>query len=86
MAASGNSKNPPPDPDETEMIPAAPVPLPARPPQYPGNAPKKMTQSSSPSPSGPARTGFFSIYKKGQGKWTRVGTVLAAILVGSFTT
>jgi preprotein translocase subunit SecE len=29
--------------------------------------------------------GFFTIYKKGQGKWTRLGTVLAAALIGLLT-
>ena len=29
--------------------------------------------------------GFFTVYKKGQGYWTRVGTVIAAVVVGAFT-
>jgi preprotein translocase SecE subunit len=33
----------------------------------------------------PSQSGFFTIYKKGQGKWTRLGTVLAATLVGLLT-
>jgi preprotein translocase subunit SecE len=36
-------------------------------------------------PSRPAGPGFFTIYKKGQGKWTRLGTVIAAGLVALFT-
>jgi preprotein translocase SecE subunit len=34
-------------------------------------------------PKGP---GYFTIYKKGQGYWTRIGTLLAVLLIGSFTT
>ncbi len=30
-------------------------------------------------------TGFFSIYKKGQGYWTRMGTAIAAALLGVLT-
>jgi len=29
--------------------------------------------------------GFFSIYKKGQGYWTRMGTAFGAVLVGALT-
>jgi preprotein translocase SecE subunit len=35
-------------------------------------------------PSGRARGGFFTIYKKGQGYWTRMGTVMGAGLIGIF--
>ena len=46
--------------------------------------PKQSRQPySAPPPSRPP--GFFTIYKKGQGKWTRLGTVLAATLVGLLT-
>ena len=40
-----------------------------------------------PSRSGPVadRTGYFHIYKKGQGYWTRMGTVAAAGLLGLLT-
>jgi preprotein translocase subunit SecE len=31
----------------------------------------------------PARPGFFAIYKKGQGYWTRVGTAVGAGLLGA---
>lgn len=34
----------------------------------------------------PRRGGYFTIYKKGQGYWTRMGTLLAVLLIGSFTT
>ena len=30
-------------------------------------------------------SGFFHIYKKGQGKWTRLGTVFGAGLIGALT-
>src|SRR3712207_96559 len=33
----------------------------------------------------PAGRGFFNIYKRGQGYWTRMGTVAAAILIGLLT-
>ena len=39
----------------------------------------------SPGTSSPAGPGYFAIYKKGQGYWTRVGTVAGAILIGAFT-
>lgn len=35
-------------------------------------------------PSGRAQAGFFTIYKKGQGYWTRMGTVMGAGLIGVF--
>ena len=41
-----------------------------------------------PRPSGgsaKAQPGFFTIYKRGQGKWTRLGTVFAAALLGLLT-
>ena len=33
----------------------------------------------------PAGTGFFTIYKKGQGYWTRMGTAFGAALIGALT-
>jgi len=36
-------------------------------------------------PAGAAHPGFFTIYKKGQGKWTRLGTALAAAGLGLLT-
>ena len=39
---------------------------------YRGGAPKAK----------PARSGFFTIYKKGQGYWTRMGTAIGAALLG----
>jgi preprotein translocase SecE subunit len=33
----------------------------------------------------PASSGFFTIYKKGQGYWTRIGTAVAAITLIAFT-
>jgi preprotein translocase SecE subunit len=33
----------------------------------------------------PARVGFFHIYKSGQGYWTRMGSVLGALLIIVFT-
>ncbi|MEO6436831.1 MAG: hypothetical protein ABIP55_13865, partial [Tepidisphaeraceae bacterium] len=31
------------------------------------------------------RGGFFHVYKKGQGYWTRMGTAAAAALIGALT-
>ena len=36
-------------------------------------------------PRGAERGGFFTIYKKGQGYWTRMGTAGAAVLIGALT-
>lgn len=33
----------------------------------------------------PSGTGFFTIYKKGQGYWTRMGTAIGAALIGALT-
>jgi preprotein translocase subunit SecE len=38
-----------------------------------------------PPPPAPAGTGYFHIYKKGQGYWTRMGTVAGVVLVGALT-
>ena len=46
----------------------------------PGDEPPKGPQSSRPQSSG---GGFFTIYKKGQGYWTRMGTAGAAALIGA---
>jgi len=40
-----------------------------------------LNYASRPSPSGP---GYFTIYKKGQGYWTRMGTVIGAVIIGVF--
>jgi preprotein translocase subunit SecE len=45
--------------------------------------PKQSRQQYSASQ--PSKHGFFTIYKKGQGKWTRLGTVLGAALIGLLT-
>ena len=42
-------------------------------------------KSRSPQSSRTERRGFFSIYKKGQGYWTRMGTAAAALLVAGLT-
>jgi preprotein translocase subunit SecE len=42
-------------------------------------SPKGPQRARSIAPSGP---GFFTIYKKGQGYWTRMGTAAAAALIG----
>ena len=41
-----------------------------------------------PKPSSPSRAeggGFFTVYKKGQGYWTRMGSAFAAVLIGALT-
>lgn len=37
------------------------------------------------SPPAPREPGFFTIYKKGQGYWTRVGSVVGAVIIGAFS-
>jgi preprotein translocase SecE subunit len=44
--------------------------------------PKKPEQSPTRKDSSP---GFFTIQKKGQGYWTRMGTAIAIVMVGVFT-
>lgn len=60
--------------------PAKPPRPPKAPPSYPpggGRVP--------PSPAPAGRSGYFSIYKKGQGYWTRMGTVAGVVLIGLLT-
>jgi preprotein translocase subunit SecE len=53
------------------------------PPSYP--TPAKST-GPGPRPPAPASgQGFFTIYKKGQGHWTRMGTLGGAVLIGVVT-
>jgi preprotein translocase SecE subunit len=49
--------------------------------------PSRPSPGHSPGPvSAPIETpGYFTIYKKGQGYWTRMGTVAAAALIGLLT-
>jgi preprotein translocase SecE subunit len=64
------------------------------PPKYPP-APRKGPNTppsggAPPGPRGPMAVasgegGYFSIYKKGQGYWTRMGTVGGAVLVGALS-
>ncbi|HUB27580.1 MAG TPA: preprotein translocase subunit SecE [Tepidisphaeraceae bacterium] len=84
----------------TSAVPARPGPVGNRPPpQYPQSPrrPPNIPNPSSPGgggsggPSGPRPTatsgegGYFRIYKKGQGYWTRMGTVAGAALIGGMT-
>jgi preprotein translocase subunit SecE len=49
-------------------------------------ASREPTASAVSKPSGgPSRGGFFTIYKKGQGYWTRMGTVGGAALIAALT-
>ncbi len=46
----------------------------------------KAVVSSAGSKARPTReAGFFTVYKQGQGKWTRLGTVLVAAVLGLLT-
>jgi preprotein translocase SecE subunit len=48
----------------------------------------EQESSASPprsTPPAPAAGGFFTIYKAGQGKWTRLGTVFVALTIGVMT-
>jgi preprotein translocase subunit SecE len=48
--------------------------------------PEDQRPSSQPGAAKPAASGgFFTIYKKGQGKWTRLGTVFCAAFLGLLT-
>jgi len=47
--------------------------------------PPRKSPPPAPSAAGSSEPGFFHIYKKGQGKWTRMGTVLGGALVGAMT-
>jgi len=51
------------------------------PPSYPP-PPDKTAGGYVP---GPRKPGYFTIYKKGQGYWTRMGTVAGAVLIGLLT-
>ncbi len=46
---------------------------------------EKVSSAPPPPMQRPSEPGFFTIYKKGQGKWTRLGTVFAAVLLGALT-
>lgn len=52
-----------------------------------GNVPPKYPTPSGVKPiaSNADRGGFFTIYKKGQGYWTRIGTVGGAVLIALLT-
>ena len=51
-----------------------------------GNEPKGTPKSLPPGrKDAPRGRGYFTIYKNGQGYWTRIGTVLCALLIGAFT-
>ena len=50
------------------------------------SSPVKSTPSNPASPGRKnAGPGFFTIYKRGQGKWTRLGTIFAAAGLGALT-
>src|SRR5690349_7504465 len=50
-----------------------------------GEVARPKPDYSGPSTPRPAGHGFFAIYKKGQGYWTRMGTALGALLLGGLT-
>jgi preprotein translocase SecE subunit len=47
--------------------------------------PRDDRPTPTPRPTQPAGPGFFNIYKKGQGYWTRMGTAAGALLLGGLT-
>jgi preprotein translocase subunit SecE len=53
----------------------------------PGADDDDSRESRRPTPerSAPPRSGFFTIYKKGQGYWTRMGTAASALLLALLT-
>jgi preprotein translocase SecE subunit len=54
------------------------------PPIYPGSPPGGRPPLAPP-PSSTGGSGYFHIYKKGQGAWTRLGTVAGVVLIGLLT-
>jgi preprotein translocase SecE subunit len=60
-------------------LPEAPPPKPA--PESDGTPPRRPTARSA----APSGGGFFTIYKKGQGYWTRMGTAIAIGVIAIFT-
>jgi preprotein translocase SecE subunit len=46
---------------------------------------RRRPEPQQPRATPPSGGGFFTIYKKGQGKWTRLGTVFAAAILGIMT-
>jgi len=67
---------------EKRIPPSYPMQQKSSPPSYPPNLPPVAAGGSSSVGGG---RGFFTIYKKGQGFWTRIGTVAAAALIGLLT-
>ena len=49
-------------------------------------APEEPREPQRPERSTAPKTGFFTIYKKGQGYWTRMGTAIGAIALGGLIT
>ncbi|HET6247924.1 MAG TPA: preprotein translocase subunit SecE [Tepidisphaeraceae bacterium] len=47
-----------------------------------GDKPEPIPYASKRGQAGP---GYFTLYKRGQGYWTRMGTVIGAVLIGAFT-
>ena len=55
------------------------------PPNYPTPARRPVSNTPAIIASGSSDGGFFHIYKKGQGYWTRMGTAGGAALIGAMT-
>jgi preprotein translocase subunit SecE len=68
-----------------EELPAQVEPAQPPPPKDPVDGPSTAAvpspRGSLPKP-GPSAPGFFTIYKKGQGYWTRLGTAIGAAFLG----
>jgi preprotein translocase SecE subunit len=75
VTKSNDGKDAMPDEEEPAEPQTAPV-LSGTPPKGP-----KVPATNAPKP-GPAGRSFFTIYKKGQGYWTRMGTAVGAGFLG----
>jgi preprotein translocase subunit SecE len=80
-AMASEPEDPQPQPPARRVPPSYPPKPPKAPPGIP---PAGRGQPSGPVPRD-AKKGYFTIYKKGQGYWTRMGTVAGAILIGLLT-
>jgi preprotein translocase SecE subunit len=63
------------DQDSDPSVPVPTVPAPSKKPPIKAVAPKMTANTNAP--------GFFAIYKRSQGYWTRMGTAIAATVIGA---
>src|SRR5437879_5097261 len=69
----------------SQSQPAKPEPQPAQPAPSRGGETPPRTPATGGQASSNGQGGFFTIYKKGQGYWTRIGTVGGAALIAVLT-